>query len=312
MPCIGTRSIRASRRRDGGTAPGDRRAGGDRLQRPDGGYRRRARRALPASGRRRASRAVPGGGGGHGESATRQRRGSRVRRARARHRRAVPEAARVAAHLGLLKQLGLVRRAMGDVRGSIEDFTALARYAREHGRGDEEVRALLELGGALSWVDRDRSLAAVEQALALAPHCMTRRCRRMSMVPLGVQRILSRGWRDEDAEACRLSLDTVRRAGERRLQPARWPLCTSAEPPVGVPGSVPHGGARPAAGGGGARRLSLHDRSVPPRVGVAASRAMGGHAARPPRRTRDGGAERPSPVGPGIPLPHGMALHARL
>ena len=66
----------------------------------------------------------------------------------------------MASHLALLKQLGLLRRAMGDVRGSIEDFTARARYAREHGRGDEEVRALLELGGALFWVDRDRGLAA--------------------------------------------------------------------------------------------------------------------------------------------------------
>jgi DNA-binding winged helix-turn-helix (wHTH) protein/tetratricopeptide (TPR) repeat protein len=128
----------------------------------------------------------------------------------------LPGEERVAARLGLLKQLGLLRRAMGDVRDSIEDFTARARYAREHGRGDEEVRALLELGGALSWVDRDRSLAAVEQALALVPRLPDEALQAHVRSSHAFQRILLRGWRDEDAETCRLSLDIVRRVGERR------------------------------------------------------------------------------------------------
>src|SRR5262249_61576895 len=71
----------------------------------------------------------------------------------------LPGAERVAGRLALLEQLGQVRRAMGDVRATVEGLEALARYAREHGRADEEARALLELGGALSWIDRDRSLA---------------------------------------------------------------------------------------------------------------------------------------------------------
>jgi hypothetical protein len=58
----------------------------------------------------------------------------------------LPDGERVAARLGLLKQLGLLRRSMGAVRDSIEDFTARARYAREHGRDDEEVRALSGAG----------------------------------------------------------------------------------------------------------------------------------------------------------------------
>src|SRR5262249_58857598 len=78
-------------------------------------------------------------------------------------------AERVVGRLALLERLGQVRRAMGDVRATVEGFEALASYAREHGRADVETRALLELGGALSWIDRDRSLAAIEQALALAP-----------------------------------------------------------------------------------------------------------------------------------------------
>jgi DNA-binding winged helix-turn-helix (wHTH) protein/tetratricopeptide (TPR) repeat protein len=129
----------------------------------------------------------------------------------------LPDAERVAGRLALLEQLGQVRRAMGDVRAAVDAFEALARYAREQGRADEEARALLELGGALSWIDRDRSLAAIEQALALAPRLSDETLRAHVRGFAGCQRILLRGWRDEDAEACRLAIDAVRRAGERRL-----------------------------------------------------------------------------------------------
>jgi len=129
----------------------------------------------------------------------------------------LPEAERVAGRLALLEQLGQVRRAMGDVRATVEGFEALARYAREQGRADVEARALLELGGALSWIDRDRSLAAVEQALVLAPGLPDEALRAHVRGFVGCQRILLCGWRDEDAEACRLAIDAVRRAGERRL-----------------------------------------------------------------------------------------------
>jgi len=129
----------------------------------------------------------------------------------------LPEAERVAGRLALLEQLGQVRRAMGDVRATVEGFEALARYAREQGRADVEARALLELGGALSWIDRDRSLAAVEQALVLAPGLPDEALRAHVRGFVGCQRILLCGWRDEDAEACRLAIDAVRRAGARRL-----------------------------------------------------------------------------------------------
>jgi hypothetical protein len=128
-----------------------------------------------------------------------------------------PDAERVAGRLALLEQLGQIRRAMGDVRATVESFEALARYAREQGRADEEARALLELSGALSWIDRDRSLVASEQALALAPSLSDEALQAHVRGYGGYQRILLRGWRDEDAEACRLAIDAVRSAGERRL-----------------------------------------------------------------------------------------------
>jgi tetratricopeptide (TPR) repeat protein len=130
--------------------------------------------------------------------------------------RRLPDADRVDTRLVLLKQLGLIHRAMGDVRASIDEFTERARYAREHGLEDEEARALLELAGALSWLDRDRSLTAVEQALALVPRLSDDALRAHVRATHGFQRILQRGWRDEDAEACRVSIGTMRRASDRR------------------------------------------------------------------------------------------------
>ena len=129
----------------------------------------------------------------------------------------LPDAERVAARLALLEQLGHIRRSMGDGRAAVEGFEALARYAREQGCHDDEARALLELSGALSWIDRDRSLAAVEQALAIAPRLSDEALQAHVRGYGGCQRILLRGWRDADAEACRLAIDAVRRAGEREL-----------------------------------------------------------------------------------------------
>jgi DNA-binding winged helix-turn-helix (wHTH) protein/tetratricopeptide (TPR) repeat protein len=128
----------------------------------------------------------------------------------------LPDGERVAARLGSLKRLGLLRRSMGDVRASIEDFAARARYAREQGRDDEEVRALLELGTALAWVDRDGSLAAVAQALALAPRLQDEALQAHVRGSHAFQRILLHGWRDEDAQTCLASMEIVRRAGDRR------------------------------------------------------------------------------------------------
>jgi DNA-binding winged helix-turn-helix (wHTH) protein/tetratricopeptide (TPR) repeat protein len=129
----------------------------------------------------------------------------------------LPDAERVTGRLALLEQLGQVRRAMGDVKATVKSFEALARYAQEQGRPDEEARARLELAGALSWIDRDGSLAAVEQAVALVPRLSDEALQAHVRGFGGCQRILLRGWRDEDAEACRLAIDAVRHAGERRL-----------------------------------------------------------------------------------------------
>ena len=126
----------------------------------------------------------------------------------------LPEPARVTAQLALLEQIGLARRTMGDVPAAVEAFTALASYAREHGQAAEEIRALMHLASALSWIDRDRSLAAGEHALELANRLHDDTLQAHVRGYCGVQRVLSRGWRDEDAEACHRAIDVARRAGD--------------------------------------------------------------------------------------------------
>src|SRR5262249_59760009 len=127
----------------------------------------------------------------------------------------LPDAERVVGRLALLEQLAQVRRAMGDVRASVEGFEALASYARERGRPDEEARALLELGGALSWIDRDRSLAAIEQALALVPTLSDEALQAHVRGYGGCPRTLLTRWRGEEAGGGRLALGAPRRARGR-------------------------------------------------------------------------------------------------
>ena len=127
----------------------------------------------------------------------------------------LPEPDGVNSRLTLLEQQGLTHRTMGDVAAAVSDFEALSESARAHGRGRHEVRALLHLASALSWIDRARSLAAGEQALERAQTLDDPVLQAYVRGYCGVQRILVRGWRDEDALACRTAIDVARRAGDR-------------------------------------------------------------------------------------------------
>ncbi len=129
----------------------------------------------------------------------------------------LPAGERAALQLALVQQRGLAHRSMGDVPAAIEDFDRLAREARQQGQAGAEVRALLHLSSALSWIDRDRSLAAVEQALDRAHGLDDEVLEAHVRGYAGVQGILSRGWQDQDAEACRHAIETARRTGDRAL-----------------------------------------------------------------------------------------------
>jgi hypothetical protein len=70
-----------------------------------------------------------------------------------------------AAHLTLLERRGLVRRASDDLAGAAADFEALASHARRLGHAAKEIEARFCLAGAVSWSDRERCLAASDEAL---------------------------------------------------------------------------------------------------------------------------------------------------
>src|SRR5262245_61521774 len=90
----------------------------------------------------------------------------RVAKAGCRGKPLEPEQVRL--HLGIRQQLGLARRSLGDSQQATEDFLALAEYARTKNQSEWEMKALLYAAATLSWIDHERCLATVEQAVALS------------------------------------------------------------------------------------------------------------------------------------------------
>jgi tetratricopeptide (TPR) repeat protein len=129
----------------------------------------------------------------------------------------LPETEATNLRLSVLEQRGRVRRSGGDMKGSAEEFEALARCAREQGQVDKEVKALLLLSSVLFWVDRERCLAAVEQAAALSHYLQDELLRAHTRGYCGHWNLNLRGWRDEDAEAFVEALQAARRANHRAL-----------------------------------------------------------------------------------------------
>jgi DNA-binding winged helix-turn-helix (wHTH) protein/tetratricopeptide (TPR) repeat protein len=125
-----------------------------------------------------------------------------------------------------LEQFGIVRRSMGDLKGAADVFAALAACAREQSQVDEEVKALIREASVTSWVDRGRSLTALERALALSPQVKDELLRAHAHSYWGHWYSRFRTWRGEDAQACVAVIAAARQAGERRLlslHVARYP-----------------------------------------------------------------------------------------
>jgi DNA-binding winged helix-turn-helix (wHTH) protein/tetratricopeptide (TPR) repeat protein len=138
----------------------------------------------------------------------------------------LPELQRAQEHMAALEQFGMVRRSMGDLKGAADVFAALAACAREQSQVDEEVKALIREASVTSWVDRERSLTALERALALSPQVKDELLRAHAHSYWGHWYSRFRTWRGEDAQACVSVIAAAREAGERRLlslHVARYP-----------------------------------------------------------------------------------------
>jgi DNA-binding winged helix-turn-helix (wHTH) protein/tetratricopeptide (TPR) repeat protein len=125
----------------------------------------------------------------------------------------LPEAERLPLQVGILEQCGSVRRAMGDMRAAVEDFEAMVRLAREHGRCDVRARGLFFLGSALSWYDRPRFEEAEHEARDLARGLRDPLLQAHTRGYAAYWSLLLRGWRRDDARA---SAEAVREAKRRR------------------------------------------------------------------------------------------------
>ena len=126
-----------------------------------------------------------------------------------------PEEERATWQMPLLERLGRVRRLMGDMKDAAEDFAAWAALAHQEGRVHEEVRALLYQAGALSWVNREGSVIAAGQAVALSRDFGDPLLHARAVGHQAFGRLLARGWRDEDARACTKAMELARQAGDR-------------------------------------------------------------------------------------------------
>jgi tetratricopeptide (TPR) repeat protein len=130
----------------------------------------------------------------------------------------LPEEDRGSLQMAILERCATIRRAMGNMRGAVEDVEALIAVAREQGRPDAESRGLFFLGSAAAWFDRARFEQAAGEAEGLARRLRDPVLRAHTRGYAAYWSLLLRGWRDEDARASAEALRRARRAGDRRLQ----------------------------------------------------------------------------------------------
>jgi tetratricopeptide (TPR) repeat protein len=128
-----------------------------------------------------------------------------------------PEAEASEARSALLEERGLARRAMGDMAGAAADFVTLADYAREQGRAADEVNALIHLATVLSWVDRERCLAAAEGFVALSRNLADGVLQAHARGCWGYWHVLLLAWGEEHDKALAEAVAAARRAGDRTM-----------------------------------------------------------------------------------------------
>jgi DNA-binding winged helix-turn-helix (wHTH) protein len=129
----------------------------------------------------------------------------------------VDDAAREDLRLALLERRGLLRRARGLTEEAVEDFDALAAFARQQGRADHEARALFYLASAVFAVDGDRCLAAAQRAVALGGDVGDELFQARTRGSSGYWHSILRGWRPDDARACAEAAAAAQRNPDRAL-----------------------------------------------------------------------------------------------
>ncbi len=129
----------------------------------------------------------------------------------------LPEPRRSSARIGVLEDLGLLRRSTGDLEGAAHAFEDMANVAAGAGEREQRVRALLYLASVLYWDDRARCLSCVERAVEIAEELGDALITSHARGYAAHWRLNLRGWSDADAADCEAAVAAARRAGDRGM-----------------------------------------------------------------------------------------------
>lgn len=132
--------------------------------------------------------------------------------------RRLPAADRTTMHMRLLEQCGLVRRAMDDMSGAVTDFEALIAFAREHEQAEMELLAMIHLNQALFWLDRERSLEIVAEALQRSAAVRDAGLRAHVEANYAAWTLELRGWQDDEFQRFSKARGVICESGQADLR----------------------------------------------------------------------------------------------
>jgi DNA-binding winged helix-turn-helix (wHTH) protein/tetratricopeptide (TPR) repeat protein len=124
----------------------------------------------------------------------------------------LPEQERAEIEAGVLQERGAARRAMDDNEGAAADFERAAACARQAGRTEWEVEALLKLSAVLFWIHSGRSLEVAERAVELCREIPNPLLQKHARGYCSSRRIRLHGWQADDFQACVEATDAARDA----------------------------------------------------------------------------------------------------
>lgn len=121
----------------------------------------------------------------------------------------LPESDTVMLQLKILQYRGWVRRAAGDMLGSIEDLHRMINFARESRQLEIEVIGLTDLSRFYLYAARQECLTTAELAVTKSTALNNPVTRALVEGSCANLRLMLSGWREEDMESCRNSADIM-------------------------------------------------------------------------------------------------------
>ncbi len=129
----------------------------------------------------------------------------------------LPAAEQAALEVAILEERGTAWRTMDDNTAAGADFGRAVECARQAGRIDWEVRALLMLSAVLFWTDQNRSLEVAERAMTISQAGPDPWLHTQAAGYCASRRIRLEGWSDADFERCVAAAEAARAVQDRTL-----------------------------------------------------------------------------------------------